>query len=51
MHDRSEEVCEAKCLRSAVIVPLHNGKGEMIKCENYRGISLLSVADKIYADI
>ena len=38
-------------LRSAVIVPLHNGKGEMIKCENYRGISLLSVADKIYADI
>ena len=23
----------------------------MIKCKNYRGISLLSVVDKIYADI
>ena len=23
-------------LRSAVIVPLHKGKGEMIKCKNYR---------------
>ena len=38
-------------LRSAVIVPLHKGKGEMIKCKNYRGISLLSVVGKIYADI
>ena len=37
--------------RSAVIVPLLKGKGEMIKCKNYRGISLLSVAFKIYADI
>ena len=27
-------------LRSAVIVPLYNGKGEMIKCKNYRAISL-----------
>ena len=38
-------------LRSAVIVPLHKGKGEMIKCKNYGGISLLSVVSKIYADI
>ena len=38
-------------LRSVVIVPLHKGKGEMIKCKNYRGISLLSVVGKIYADI
>ena len=34
-----------------VIVPLHVGKGEMIKCKNYEGISLLSVVGKIYADI
>ena len=38
-------------LRSAVIVPLHMGKGEMIKCKNYRGISLLSVVGEINADI
>ena len=38
-------------LRSAVIVPLYKGKGKMIKCENYRGISLLSVVGKIYTDI
>ena len=38
-------------LRSAVIVPLHKGKGEMIKCKNYRGISLLSLVTKICADI
>ena len=38
-------------LRSAVIVPLHKGKGEMIKCKNYRSISLLSVVGKMYADI
>ena len=38
-------------LRSAVIVPLYKGKGEIIKCKNNRGISLLSRVDKIYADI
>ena len=26
--------------RSAVIVPLHKGKGERTECKNYRGISL-----------
>ena len=38
-------------LRSAAIVPLHKAKGEIIKCKNYRGISLLSVVAKIYEDI
>ena len=38
-------------LKSAVIVPLHKGKGKMIKCKNYRGIRLLSGVSKIYADI
>ena len=37
--------------RSAVIVPLYKGKGERTECSNYRGISLLSVARKIYAEI
>ena len=40
-----------KDLRSAVIVPLHKGKGEIIKCKNYRAITLLSVVCKIHADI
>ena len=35
--------------RSAVIVPLYNGKGERTECKNYGGISLLSVVEKIYA--
>ena len=26
--------------KSAVIVPLHKGKGERSECKNYRGISL-----------
>ena len=37
--------------RSAVIVTLYNGKGESSECKNYRGISLLSVVQKIYAGI
>ena len=37
--------------RSAVIVPLHKGKGEMIKCKTYRDISQLRRVGKIYADI
>ena len=32
--------------RSAVIVPLNKGKGEMTECKNYRG-SLLSVVEII----
>ena len=34
-----------------MIVPLYKGKREMIKCKNYRGISLLSMVGNIYADI
>ena len=34
--------------RYVVIVPLYKGKGEKNECENYRGISLLSVVGKIY---
>ena len=34
--------------RSAVIVPLHKGKGERTECRNYRDISLLSLFGKIY---
>ena len=37
-------------LRSPVIVSLHKGKWKMIKCKNYRGISL-SMVEKIYEDI
>ena len=37
--------------RSVAIVPLYKGKGERIECENYRGISLLSVVGKIYPEI
>ena len=37
--------------RSAVIVPLYKGKGERTEFKNYRGISLLSVAGKIYAGV
>ena len=36
---------------SAVIVLLYKGKWEKIECRNYRGISLLSVAGKIFAGI
>ena len=37
--------------RSAVIVQLYKGKRERTECKNYRGISLLSMVEKIYAGI
>ena len=37
--------------RSPVIFLLYKVKGELIECKNYRGISLLSVVEKIYAEI
>ena len=37
--------------RSDVIVLLHKGKGERTECKHYRGISLLSMVGKIYAEI
>ena len=48
-HKESDVVPED--LRYAVIIPLYKGKGELIKCKNYRVISLLSMVDNIYADI
>ena len=37
--------------RSTVIVPMYKGKKERNECNNYRGISFLSVVEKIYAGI
>ncbi len=37
--------------RKAIIVPLYKGKGKREECNNYRGISLLSVPGKIYGKI
>ena len=37
--------------KSAVIVPLYKGRGEMTEYSNYRGISSLSMVRKIYAGI
>ncbi len=37
--------------RRAIIVPLYKGKGKREECNNYRGISLLSVPGKIYGRI
>ena len=34
-----------------MIVPLYKGKGERTEYSNYRGVSLLSVIEKIYAGI
>ena len=36
---------------SAVIVPLYKGKGERNESKNFRGISLLIYAGKIYVGI
>ena len=37
--------------RSPVTVSLYNGKEKRNECNNYRGISLLSIVGKIYAGI
>ena len=36
--------------QKALIVPIHK-KGSRTKCENYRGISLLSIPGKVYANV
>ena len=33
--------------KSACIVPLFKGKGELLECANYGGINLLSVVGKV----
>ena len=35
----------------ACMVPLYNGKGDVHECSNFRGISLLSVVEKVYGRI
>ena len=37
--------------RSAVIVPLYKGNGEVTECSNYKSITVISVVGKIYARI
>ena len=37
--------------QDACLVPLYKGKGDKMKCMNYRGISLLSVVGKIYGRV
>ncbi len=37
--------------RKAIIVPLYKEKGNREECNNYRGISLLSMPGKIYGRI
>ena len=36
--------------KSAIIVPIHK-KGSRLECTNYRGISLLSLVDKVFARV
>ncbi len=50
--NRAWEQCEVpEDWRKAIIVPLYKGKGKREECNNYRGISLLSVQGKIYGRI
>ncbi|XP_037801974.1 uncharacterized protein LOC119596718 [Penaeus monodon] len=38
-------------LRDAVIITLYKNKGEKSDCSNYRGITLLSIAGKVFARV
>ena len=46
-----EDGCLPQDLKDARIVHLYKGKGEKSCCDNYRGISLLSIAGKIIAKV
>ena len=37
--------------RSGLVVPLWKGKGDCQDCDNYRGVMILSVPDKVFARI
>jgi len=37
--------------KRAVLVALYKGKGDVRACDNYRGISLLSIPGKVYAAV
>ena len=41
----------SKDWRFAVILPLYKGKGKRTEYKKYKGISLLSMVGKIYAEI
>jgi hypothetical protein len=46
-----EDGCLPQDLKDARIVHLYKGKGEKSSCDNYRGISLLSIAGKVLAKV
>ena len=38
------------CQKTAVLIPLYKGKGEMTECSNYRAISLLNLVTEALTD-
>ena len=46
-----EDGCLPQDLKDARIVHLYKGKGDKSSCDNYRGISLLSIAGKILSKV
>ncbi|KAL8603437.1 hypothetical protein ACOMHN_053104 [Nucella lapillus] len=46
-----EDGCLPQNLKDARIVHLYKGKGDRSRCENYRGISFLSIAGKILSKV
>ena len=46
-----KEGCVPQVMRDAKIITLYKNKGERSNCNNYRGISLLSIVGKVYARV